>query len=104
MATERGNARKNKQDEFYTKLIDIENELISVHLPTMKKDKFTNTKKVFVHFVKRNTAPKYIMNLQKWKPITSLHGVKAEKQTLKTVKCFAKNIIEENRTNKVFAP
>lgn len=26
MATDRGNARKNKQDEFYTKLIDIENE------------------------------------------------------------------------------
>ena len=27
MATERGNARKNKQDEFYTQLVDIENEL-----------------------------------------------------------------------------
>ena len=27
MATERGNARKNKQDEFYTQLMDIENEL-----------------------------------------------------------------------------
>ncbi len=26
MATDRGNARKNKQDEFYTKLVDIENE------------------------------------------------------------------------------
>ncbi|MBQ3220643.1 MAG: adenine-specific methyltransferase EcoRI family protein [Clostridia bacterium] len=26
MATERGNARKNKQDEFYTQLVDIENE------------------------------------------------------------------------------
>ncbi|MBE7089475.1 MAG: modification methylase [Clostridiales bacterium] len=27
MSTERGNARKNKADEFYTQLIDIENEL-----------------------------------------------------------------------------
>lgn len=26
MATERGNARKNKQDEFYTQLVDVENE------------------------------------------------------------------------------
>ena len=26
MATERGNARKNKNDEFYTQLVDIENE------------------------------------------------------------------------------
>lgn len=25
-AMDRGNARKNKQDEFYTKLVDIENE------------------------------------------------------------------------------
>ncbi|MBQ8177784.1 MAG: adenine-specific methyltransferase EcoRI family protein [Clostridia bacterium] len=27
MATDRGNARKNKSDEFYTQLVDIENEL-----------------------------------------------------------------------------
>ena len=26
MATERGNARKNKQDEFYTQLADIEKD------------------------------------------------------------------------------
>ena len=36
-----------------------------------------------------------ILELKKWKPTTSCHGVKAEKLLLKTAKCFAKIAIVE---------
>ena len=42
MATERGNARKNKQDEFYTQLVDIENECKHYKLQFQGKTVFCN--------------------------------------------------------------
>lgn len=63
-----------------------------------EKDRFTKGRAVYVRIVLPSTERKRITSLKKWRQTILRLGVKAARQMLITVRCFAKNTTEENQT------